>query len=182
MKFFLSVTRFIDTLNEITGRAVSWLTLLMVVLVTADVLLRYLFHVSFVAVQELEWHLFAVVFLLGGGYTLKHNGHVRVDVVYQRLGRRTRAWINILGCVFLLFPGCYLMIKTSIPFVESSFSLNETSPDPGGLPARWLLKLMIPAAFMLMGLQGVALFVQSIMEAAGLAGKKSEDEQTGEKP
>ena len=182
MKKFLIIAGFIDSMNEVTGRAVSWLTLLMVALVTVDVLLRYLFHISFIAVQELEWHLFAVVFLLGGGYTLKHNGHVRVDVVYQRLGRRAKAWINILGCIFLLFPGCYLMVKTSIPFVESSFSLHETSPDPGGLPGRWILKLMIPAAFILMGLQGFSMFLHSIMEAAGLADEKREDQQAGAAP
>lgn len=166
MNFLAQCARIIDSFSELTGRAVSWLTLVMVVLVTLDVAMRYLFSMSFVAVQELEWHLFAVIFLLGGGYTLRHNGHVRVDLLYQRLGPRARAWINIVGCLFFLFPGCFLMISTSIPFVTSSMALHEMSPDPGGLCCRYLLKLMIPVAFAFMGLQGVSLFLHSIIEVS----------------
>ena len=167
MNFLAQCARLIDNFSEVTGRAVSWLTLVMVILVTLDVIMRYLFSMSFVAVQELEWHLFAVIFLLGGGYTLRHNGHVRVDVLYQRLGSRGKAWINIFGCLFFLFPGCFLMISTSIPFAASSITLHEMSPDPGGLCCRYILKLIIPLAFVFTGLQGISLFIHSIMELSG---------------
>ncbi len=180
IRFFINIASLIDSLSEITGKAVSWLTFLMVILVSVDVILRYLFHISFIAAQEMEWHLFALIFLLGGGYTLRHNAHVRVDVVYQRLGKKAKAWINIIGCLFFLFPGCYLMIRTSIPFVHSSFALHETSPDPGGLPCRYLLKMAIPVGFGLIALQGVSLLIHSIMEVAGIhdqAGHNPQEEQ-----
>jgi len=154
----------VDALNERVGRTVAWLSLAMVVLVTADVLLRYACNKSFVATQELEWHLFSAIFLLGAGYTLRHGSHVRVDVVYQRLTRRTKAIVNLIGCLFFLFPGCYLVIKTSLPFVHASWAMGEGSPDPGGLPARYLLKLLIPAGFGLLALQGVALALDSVKE------------------
>ncbi len=173
IKFLIKIASLIDSFSEITGKAVSWLTFLMMILVSVDVILRYLFHISFIAAQEMEWHLFALIFLLGGGYTLRHNAHVRVDVVYQRLGKKARAWINIIGCLIFLFPGCYLIIRTSIPFVQSSLALHETSPDPGGLPCRYLLKMAIPAGFAFMALQGVSLLIHSIMEVAGI------DDQAG---
>jgi len=172
MKFLIKISGLIDSFSDMTGKAVSWLTLFMVILVTVDVILRYLFRVSFVAVQELEWHMFALIFLLGGGYTLRHNAHVRVDVIYQRLGRKARAWINIIGSLIFLFPGCYLMIRTSIPFVESSVSLHEMSSDPGGLPYRYLLKMAIPLAFIFMALQGLSLLIHSIMEIGGMEEKE----------
>ena len=168
MNFLIKISSLIDSFSEITGKAVSWLTLLMVVLVSLDVLLRYLLHISFVAVQEMEWHLFALVFLLGGGYTLRHNAHVRVDVIYQRLGRKARAWINIIGTLLFLFPGCFLIISTSIPFVQSSIALHEMSPDPGGLPGRYLIKMAIPLAFIFMAAQGISLIIHSIMDIAGI--------------
>ncbi len=158
----------IDSFSEVVGRLVSWLTFIMVLLVTADVVMRYAFQASFVALYELEWHLFALVFLLGGAYTLKHNAHVRVDVIYQRLGKKGRAWINLIGSLIFLFPGCYLIVSTSIPFVHASFSLHEMSPDPGGLPGRYLLKAAIPAAFVLMAIQGVSLFIHSLLDIAGV--------------
>lgn len=175
MNYLAKCCHIIDKFSEFTGRAVSWLSLVMVVLVTLDVIMRYLFSMSFVAVRELEWHLFAVIFLLGGGYTLRHNGHVRVDVLYQRLGTRGKAWINIAGCLFFLFPGCFLVISTSIPFVTSSIAMHEMSSDPGGLCCRYLLKLMIPVAFAFIGLQGISLLIRSIMEVSGI----SSGEDTG---
>ena len=176
MKLLLRLSGIIDQFSEITGKGVSWLAFLMVILVTADVVMRYLFHVSFVALQELEWHLFALIFLLGGAYTLKHNAHVRVDLFYQRLGKKGRAWINLAGCLIFLFPGCYLVVTTSIPFVHASFSLHEMSPDPGGLPARYVLKMAIPAAFIMMALQGVSMLIHSLLEIAGVDQSESDSE------
>jgi TRAP-type mannitol/chloroaromatic compound transport system permease small subunit len=103
----------IDRSNEAVGRMVSWVSLLLVLVVFVDVVMRYLFKTSFVFTQELEWHLFAFIFLIGAGYTLLHDGHVRVDIIYQRLGTRGRAWVNLIGVIFFLIPGCYLVISTS---------------------------------------------------------------------
>ncbi len=157
----------IDMANEFIEKAVSWCTLFLVVLVTLNVILRYAFNMSFVFMEEMQWHLYALIFLLGAGYTLRYNGHVRVDVLYQRLGKRSRALINVLGCLFFLFPGCYLVIKTSIPFVHSSWAMSEGSADPGGLPARYLLKATVPLAFLLLALQGLSMFLKNFFILIG---------------
>jgi len=149
------------------GALVSWCSLALVVVVCIDVGLRYCFDTSHVATRELEWHLFAVLFLLGAGYTLKHDAHVRVDVIYQRLGPRMRAFINVAGCLVFLFPGCYLVIKTAVPFVQQAWEIREGSPDPGGIPARYLLKGVLPAAFSLLVLQGTAFFLKNCLVLFG---------------
>lgn len=154
----------ISTLNEWIGRLAAWLVVILVLLVCYDVAMRYLFQSGSVALQELEWHLFALIFLLGAAYTLKHDEHVRVDVIYQSgwMTDKRRAGVNLFGCLFLLLPFCFLMAYSSIPFVELAYQWNESSPDPGGLPYRWLLKGMIPFAFILLALQGLALIIDSL--------------------
>ena len=154
----------IDLLNEWIGRFTAWLVVALVLLVCYDVAMRYLFQAGSVALQELEWHLFALIFLLGAAYTLKHDEHVRVDVLYQAkwMTPRRRALINLIGCLFLLLPFCVLMIISAVPFVEQSYNWGEASPDPGGLPYRWLLKAMIPFGFTLLILQGLALCIRSL--------------------
>lgn len=167
MNFLVSVANFIDGINNALGKFVNWITALLVAVVFADVVMRYLFNISFVFTQELEWHLFAFIFLMGAGYTLITDGHVRVDIFYQRLSPKGRAWINLIGCILCLFPGCLLIITTSLPFVESSFSIMEGSPDPGGIPFRYVLKACIPVGFVFFGLQGVALFIRSLLTLLG---------------
>ena len=119
MKFLSNIARGIDFLNEWIGRGVSWVTLGLVLVVFVDVLMRYLFNTSFVFTQELEWHLFAFIFLIGAGYTLLHDGHVRVDIIYQRLGYKGRAWIILSGLclIFFLIPGCLMVITSSWKFM-----------------------------------------------------------------
>ena len=135
MNFVKRLCFWIDTANEWIGRGVAWVTLGLVLVVFIDVVMRYLFKTSFVFTQELEWHLFAFIFLIGAGYTLLHDGHVRVDIIYQRLGYKGRAWINLIGVIFFLLPGCILVILTSWNFVHNSWSVMEGSPDPGGIPS-----------------------------------------------
>lgn len=153
----------IDSLNYWLGRGVSWLSVLLVLIVCVNVVMRYVFHCSFVFLQEFEWHLFAALFLLGGGYTLLKDGHVRVDIFYQRLGGRGKAWLNLVGVLLFLLPGCYLVIFTGLPFAVSSFQMGEGSPDPGGIPYRYLIKTMIPAGFILLALQGVSMAITSFL-------------------
>ncbi len=151
-----ALVRWIDQINDRVGRATSWLTAVMVVVTTSDVLLRYAFNTSFVFVQELEWHFFAVLFLMAAGYTHLKGNHVRVDILYTRLSPRRQALVDLVFGLLFLFPTCFLLIKSSLPFVAHSWAVLEGSPDPGGLPARYLLKAVIPVGFILIGLQGIS--------------------------
>lgn len=167
MAFFKMICRWIDTLNIWVGRFVSWVTFLVVLVVFVDVVMRYAFRTSFVFVQELEWHLFAFIFLMGAGNTLLKDGHVRVDIVYQRLSRKGQAWINFLGVLLFLIPGCYLIIYTSTLFTFHSWSVFEGSPDPGGIPLRFIIKSTIPIGFVLILLQGISLGIKSFFTLIG---------------
>ena len=168
MNILKTLCRLIDTLNEWIGRGVAWVTLALVVVIFIDVVMRYLFNTSFVFTQELEWHLFAFIFLIGAGYTLLHDGHVRVDIIYQRLGLKGQAWINLLGVIFFLIPGCLMVMSTSWKFVVNSFMIMEGSPDPGGIPFRFIVKGCIPAGFFLLFIQGLSLAMHSLMQILGI--------------
>ncbi len=163
MPMLTTLSKKLDSLNEATGTAVSWLTSVLVVLFCADVALRYIFNISYAAVFELEWHLFAVIFLLGAGYTLKHDKHVRVDVIYSKFNEKQQAWVNLLGVLLFLLPLCVVIIKTSLLFVYNSWIINEGSPDPGGLPYRYIIKSAIPLGFSLLLLQGISLGLKSLV-------------------
>ena len=168
------LSRFIDKVNEWVGRGVAWVTLCLVLVVFADVVMRYLFNTSFVFTQELEWHIFGFIFLIGAGYTLLHDGHVRVDIIYQRLGLKGRAWINLAGVILFLIPGCVMVITTSWKFTMNSFAILEGSPDPGGIPFRFLMKGCIPAGFTLLLLQGLSLGMHSLLQILGIEDAKEE--------
>ncbi len=158
----------IDTINEWVGKFVSWVTFVVVLVVFVDVVMRYLFKTTFVFTQELEWHLFAFIFLMGAGYTLLKDGHVRVDIIYQRLGPKARSWINLIGVIFFLIPGCFMIIATSIDFVQTSYAVMEGSPDPGGIPYRFIVKSCIPFGFVLVLIQGVSLGIKSLLIILGV--------------
>ena len=182
MQALIKFTAIIDRLNEQIGRGVAWVTLLLVLVVFVDVVMRYAFKTSFVFVQELEWHLFAFIFLVGAGYTLLHDGHVRVDIIYQRLGGRGRAWINLVGVILFLIPGCYLVIKTSFKFVLNAYTVLEGSPDPGGIPYRFLVKSTIPVGFGLLLLQGLSLGIHSFLQLIGAEPLQAETPPTEPPP
>jgi TRAP-type mannitol/chloroaromatic compound transport system permease small subunit len=156
----------LETFTEFTGRAVSWLVLVLVVIVSYDVTMRYLFQSGSIAIQELEWHLFSLIFLLGAAYTLKHDDHVRLDLVYQShyMTDYRRAWVNFLGCLFLLIPFCVLVIISSWQFIHLAYIHNEGSPDPGGLPYRWIIKAAIPVSFLFILLQGIAYMIRNLFQ------------------
>jgi len=148
--------RCVDAFTGAIGRGVAWLTVGMVLVVFANVASRYLFGGSLLALQELGWHLFGVVFLLGSPHALRVDRHVRVDLLYARWSARTQARINLWGALLLLLPFAILGATVSGSFVAASFAVGETSPDPGGLPARYLIKAMVPAGFALLALQALA--------------------------
>ncbi len=163
----------IDKLNSLIGKLVSWLTVILVFIIVIDVSLRYIFSITSAASFELEWHLFAAIFLLGAAYTLKEDKHVRVDVFYNSFSERTKAWVNLIGSTFLLLPFCIIASWESLSFVQSSFQINETSPQPGGLPARWIIKSTIPLGFLLLGMQGISLIGKSLITILNERGKKT---------
>ena len=148
----LGIARRIDSVSEWIGRAVSWLALLLVLLTFTIVVLRYLFNLGAVALQELLLYLHSLIFLMGAAYTLKHDGHVRVDMFYRPMTPRKKAWVNLLGSVFLLLPCCVFIFWISWQYVTDSWSYFEGSREAGGLDAVYLLKtllLIAPAALIL---------------------------------
>jgi TRAP-type mannitol/chloroaromatic compound transport system permease small subunit len=156
------ISRAVDWVNDRVGRGIRILTLLLVLLTTFDVVMRYVFRISFVFVQEAEWHLFAVLFLVAAGYTHLKGDHVRVDIIYARMPARRQALVDVLGTLIFLFPTCFLVVVSALPFVRASFGVMEGSPDPGGLPARYLLKACIPVGFSLLALQGISQLVKNL--------------------
>ncbi|GAB4537543.1 MAG: TRAP transporter small permease subunit [Thermodesulfovibrionia bacterium] len=167
MRLLRDCIRFIDKFNDRVGYLISWLTTLLVLVVCYDVFTRYILKKSSVAVQEIEWHIFAVIFLIAGGYTLRHDRHVRVDVLYARLNDRQRAWIDLIGNIIFLIPFSLLIILSSKDFVLNSFLIKETSPDPGGLPGRYILKSCIPLGFIIILLQGISNILKSLFNLFG---------------
>ena len=159
----------LEQFSERTGMLVSWLVLAMVLLVSYDVAMRYFFQSGSVALQEMEWHLFSLIFLIGAAYTLKHDDHVRLDLFYKSnfMDDRRRAWIDLFGSIFLLIPFCILIISSAWPFVYQSYIHLEGSPDPGGLPYRWILKASIPLGFTFLLLQGVSDIVKNLSTIMG---------------
>ncbi len=159
--------KYADSFAEGTGWFVSWLAVLMVVVVFANVILRYVFGKGVLALQDMSWYVFGVMYWLGAAYALKNDRHVRVDIFYVNMKPKQQAWINFLGSIFLLIPWCILGVLISISFVESSFRVLETTPDPGGLPARWILKAIIPLGFIFLLIQGMSLVFSSFLQLTG---------------
>lgn len=161
------LARSIDKLQDSFGRGVSWLMLAMVLIVFTDVILRYAFNMSAVFTQELEWHLFGIVYLLAAGYTMLYDEHVRVDILYSRFPPRKKAWFDFVLLFVFFFPSCLMIIITSWPFVRNSFAVLEGSPDPGGIPARWALKSVIIIGFVLLIIQGISEAIKKFYVAMG---------------
>lgn len=154
---------------EWSGRLVSWLVLILVILVSYDVGMRYLLQSGSIAIQEMEWHLFSLIFLLGAAYTFKHDGHVRLDLFYQSrfMNDYRRAWVNFLGSLLFLIPFCLLVMFSSWQFIHMAFVYNEGSPDPGGLPYRWVIKAAIPVGFLLLSFHGVSTMIRNLQIILG---------------
>jgi TRAP-type mannitol/chloroaromatic compound transport system permease small subunit len=146
----------IEWVIDLIGGLVNWVWLLLVLIIVTNVTMRYILSTNYVWVEELQWHIYAVGFMIGIGYTLRHDGHVRVDVVANMLQPRTRAVIEFLGIALFILPLVYLMISYAIPFVERSWVRNEVSSAPGGLTNRWAIKSVIIVAFALIGMAAIA--------------------------
>jgi TRAP-type mannitol/chloroaromatic compound transport system permease small subunit len=174
-------SRYVDGVTGRLGRFIAWLTLCMVVIGAYNAVARYLgrfIHASLSSnlYLELQWYLFSLIFLLGAAYALKEDAHVRVDVVYGRLGRRRKAWINVIGSVLMLIPFCVFVLWVSWPSIRNSWIVREGSPDPSGLP-RYPIKAVIIVAFVLLVLQGIS---QLVKDVAVLRGPHEEEDGDGE--
>ncbi len=157
-----SVEHFIDKTLDYLAKVLGICLVLMVLNVSFDVMMRYVFHNSSVGMQEMEWHLFAVIFLFGIAVSLKEEGHVRVDFLYDNFSQRKKALINIFGTFFFLMPLALLICFGSFSYVHDAFVTAEISEDPGGLPFRWLIKSMIPLSFGFLFLSGIGYIMKNI--------------------
>lgn len=157
----------IDRINDVIGRSIAWLTLAMVVVTFLVVVFRYVFSTGWVAMQESITYMHTLVFMLGAAYTLKQNGHVRVDIFYEKLTPRGRAWVELLGTLLLLVPFCLFIIIYSWNYVSLSWELLEGSREAGGLPALFILKTTIPVMALLVMLQGVSQALRSLLLLQG---------------
>lgn len=162
--------RLTDSMNEYVGRFVSWFTLATVVICFVVVVLRYAFGIGILWLQELYVWTHAGVFMIGAGYTLLHGGHVRVDIFYDRLSVRKKAWTNILGTVVFLLPWLIVVAYYGLGFFQASYRIGESSPQGGGMPALYVLKGMILVFCFLVGMQGLALIGRSILILKGHPG------------
>lgn len=150
----------IDSVNEYVGKATAWLTAFLTILICYNVAMRYMFSNSEAWRTELEWHIFALIFLLGAGYALKHDKHVRVDLFYANFSPKRKALVDLVGTIIFLIPWCLIIIFTSYEYAYNAWLIDEGSPD-GGLPARYLIKFAITLGMFLLLLQAIALSIKS---------------------
>ncbi|MCG7974206.1 MAG: TRAP transporter small permease subunit [Candidatus Thiodiazotropha taylori] len=161
------IARGFDQINERLGQAISWLSLLMVLVTVAVVVLRYVFQLGWIWLQESVTFMHAALFLVGAAYTLKHEGHVRVDIIYRKFSERGRAWVDLIGTLTLLLPVCLFIFFISWDYVAKSWALFEGSREVGGLEGVFLLKSLILVMAVLLVLQGVSLAVRSLSQLLG---------------
>ena len=139
-----------DRVADQVGRVISYVWLVLLAVIVINVLMRYLFNEGRIEMEELQWHLYSIGFLLGLSYAYQADAHIRVDVLHEHFSHRTKAWIELYGIVLLLLPFIALILIYSVPFVASSYALAEVSASPGGLPLRWLIKAALPLGFSLL--------------------------------
>ena len=168
----------LDALSEWSGRAVAWLTLAVVLITFAVVVLRYAFNLGWIAMQESVTFLHALVFLIGAAYTLKHEGHVRVDIFYRDMPPRAQALVNLLGTLLFLLPVCGFILWSSWAYVAASWLLREGSREAGGLPGVFLLKTAIPLMALLLILQGIAQALHALLTLRGIEPAAHKDLET----
>jgi len=167
MTMLLALSRLIDRLSETIGRAVYWLVLLSVLISAGNAVMRYSINYSSNSLLEIQWYLFAAVFLLCAPYTLLRNEHIRIDVIVARFSRRTLAWIDVFGTVFFLLPMSLIIMYLSWPMFWQSFVSGEYSSNAGGL-IRWPAKILVPIGFALLSLQGLSELIKRVAFLGGL--------------
>ena len=157
----LSIIKTIESIILWIGEKSSYINVLLVMIICIDVFMRYILNTTQTWVIELEWHLFALIFLLGASYTLQEDQHVRVDLFYADRSIKSKAWINLLGTLLFLVPWCLILVNSSFNYAANSWMMNEGSPNPGGLPARYIIKYCMTFGFVLLLLQGIVVIYRS---------------------
>ncbi len=187
MSALLKISRLIDALNERVGRFTMWLILAAVLISAINAVVRKAFNVSSNGFLEIQWYLFAAVFLLGAGYTMKRQEHVKIDVIASRFSKTTQIWIDIVGIVCFLFPFVVTVIALSLPLVIKAWTSGEMSSNAGGL-IRWPVFALLPLGFLLLGLQGLSELIKRFAFLRGLVpdptqkpqGSKTAEEELAE--
>ena len=161
MSFLLSLSRLIDKLNEKIAHGISWALLLAVLICSGNALIRYTFNTSSNAWLEIQWYLFAAIFLLATSNTLRRDEHIRIDVISGKLPKRVQVWIDIFGFAVFLLPISIIILYYSLPYVQLSMQANEMSSNAGGLIV-WPAKILIPIGFFLLTLQGLSELIKRV--------------------
>ncbi|MFN3616216.1 MAG: TRAP transporter small permease subunit [Rubrimonas sp.] len=163
-------TRLTDAIDAFVGAfhvVANWVWAVLILLIVLNVALRYAIGTNFIALEELQWHLYALGFMIGLAYAVRADAHVRVDVIAERFSLTTRAVIEALGIAFFILPLCWIMLTYGLPFVERAWTINEVSAAPGGLPHRWAIKSVILVAFALLGLAALSRLIRVLAWLAG---------------
>ena len=163
MDLLHNIEKIINNVNEWFGRGVSWLLVLMVLNVFIVVVLRYLFSYGQVWMQETYVWMHSIVFLIGSGYTLLNNGHVRIDLIYSNISKKNQSIIDFFGTIFFALPVIYFLFAKSLPFVERSWYIFEKSAEVGGLPGLFLFKSVLLLFCVLFGFQFISLMIRSFL-------------------
>lgn len=167
MNTFINIVNIIEKTIIRIGKAVSWVNVLLILVILVQVVLRYLFSFSSVALEELQWHLYAVGIMTGLSYALSENTHVRLDLLHGRFRKKTRAWIDIIGLTVLVLPWCYVIILHGFDFVAASWRVKETSASPTGLSCYYIIKSVIPVSFSLLALAALSRILKQILVITG---------------
>jgi TRAP-type mannitol/chloroaromatic compound transport system permease small subunit len=166
MSFLLKISRAIDAINDLIGRMAMWLILAATLISAGNAIVRKLFDSSSNALLEIQWYLFAAVFMLGGGYAFLRNAHVRIDFISSRFSARGRNWVDVVGIVVFLFPLCYMMATLGWPLFERAWNTGEMSSNSGGL-IRWPVYGLIPLGFAILFVQGVSELIKRVAFLTG---------------
>ena len=150
----------VDAFSVRVGQVASWLYPILMLVIVVNVILRYVFSIGSIELEEVQWHLYSMAFLLGFAYAYVDDAHVRVDVLHTRFSPRRKAQVEILGCIFLLLPFAGLLVYYSWPYFLESWAFNERSDMPSGLPARYVIKLVLVIGFAMLFAQGVAVLAR----------------------
>jgi TRAP-type mannitol/chloroaromatic compound transport system permease small subunit len=166
MNSLLAFSRGVDWITQRMGKSIGWLLLAAVLISAGNALIRKTFDISSNAFLEAQWYLFAAVFMLGAGYVLLHDQHVRIDVLSSRMARRKQVWVDVVGILFFLLPLCCFVVWTSLPSLQLAIASKEVSANPGGL-LRWPVYALVPAGFALLGLQSLSELVKRVAFLTG---------------
>jgi len=167
MRWIIKLDEGLAWLSKLCGWIACVAMILMAANVFYDVVMRYAFNDVSIGMQEMEWHLYSVVFLMGIPYALRTDGHVRVDVLYTKWSQKTKAWVNIVGATIFVIPFAYLIAHYGYSFAVDAYQMGEGSGDPGGLPHRWIIKSVIPISAFFIGVAGLNMITHAIRVMSG---------------